>query len=693
MLKKISMINVKGLTAEQPLTGRDIITGNNGAGKTTRLQSMALAVLGYVPDAAKTNAATFELSSDPSFMSVGIETDDIAFNRGFSAKRKLKDDGTEEVSYKQDISIVPSMGETKNTQKEARIQSAVGDFPVMLDFNSFIAMTDMQQRDFIYSLSGNSEAWDRDFIVNKLKESLNLGQLEQNNPEMYEVMVDNVEDTISCYMPSLDMHTGILAMKERAKNQLSYWKKEKQKSDGASKKLAEMKNKSASTDRDLAENELKLSALSTTRDNEVENLAKWKAHNDIWMQNEAKIDRLRDELEKMREEFDSDNIDDAIEELEAQIRPTDVAELTALIDSLDKEIEKLTENLGHPSYDGVERKLIETRAEAEAINNLIGKIKGCSGRCYIDESIPCSQNFDGIIEEYERKLEELDENAHSLSFQVNAKNSLEDEIKELERLKTINTTGFNEQMASNIRIQEDISKLRAKKENNGTAELEKEIQTLEDWLDFEENGPVDIAAYEMEINRIDKQMDEVRAEIDKQKEIRLMVKSIKANIIDSKEADYQVLTWKQIDKALGQKGLQGEIIKQMLDPLKEAIDEKIRGLNLDGKEFFFQTENSNGKECFTFGWLRSDGQQIPFISLSAGEQLLLLTALMTVIIERNDPPLKILAIDDLNHLDSTNIQKVISGLATIGTSMDNIILCGVIPTDNMNTDGWMVHSL
>lgn len=691
MLKKISMINVKGLTAEQPLTGRDIITGNNGAGKTTRLQSMALAVLGYVPDAAKTNAATFELSSDPSFMSVGIETDDIAFNRGFSAKRKLKDDGTEEVSYKQDISIVPFMGETKNTQKEARIQSAVGDFPVMLDFNSFIAMTDMQQRDFIYSLSGNSEAWDRDFIVNKLKESLNLGQLEQNNPEMYEVMVDNVEDTISCYMPSLDMHTGILAMKERAKNQLSYWKKEKQKSDGASKKLAEMKNKSASTDRDLAENEMKLKALSETKDREVENLAKWKAHNDIWIQNEAKIDRLRDELEKMREEFDSDNIDDAIEELEAMIRPTDVAELTALIDSFDHGIAELKEKLSHPSYDGVEGELLNVKTEESVIKDLINKILGCSGRCYIDESIPCSQNFDGIIGEYEEKLKALAERSKELSDRVNAKGSLEDEIKELERLKNINTTGYNEQMASNIRIQEDISKLRAKKEGNGIAELEREIQSLEDWLEV--NDAVDIASYEMAIRDIEKQMDEVRAEIDKQKEIRLMVKSIKANIIDSKEADYQMLTWKQIDKALGQKGLQGEIIKQMLDPLKEAIDEKIRGLNLDGKEFFFQTENSNGKECFTFGWLRSDGQQIPFISLSAGEQLLLLTALMTVIIERNDPPLKILAIDDLNHLDSTNIQKVISGLATIGTSMDNIILCGVIPTDNMNTEGWTVHSL
>jgi exonuclease SbcC len=55
-----------------------------------------------------------------------------------------------------------------------------------------------------------------------------------------------------------------------------------------------------------------------------------------------------------------------------------------------------------------------------------------------------------------------------------------------------------------------------------------------------------------------------------------------------------------------------------------------------------------------------------------------MSALMITIIERSNPKLKVLEIDNLNDLDEQNFQKVMHGLSVIGGSMDNIILAGVV---------------
>ena len=58
--------------------------------------------------------------------------------------------------------------------------------------------------------------------------------------------------------------------------------------------------------------------------------------------------------------------------------------------------------------------------------------------------------------------------------------------------------------------------------------------------------------------------------------------------------------------------------------------------------------------------------------------MLLLIALMTTIIERINPPLKVLAIDNVEALDGNNLSRILNGLAAAGQNMDNIILSGVL---------------
>ena len=211
MIKEITMAGIKGQNGIQPLTGRDIIVGHNGSGKTTRMQAMSLAAFGYVPGKGKTTAETFELASDD-VMTVGITTDSAEIFREYKKTSKLTSDGTMDVKITQGITISPSQGERTIKDKEHRIREEVGNFSTMLDFDSFINLTDNGKRDFIYGLSGDAFTWDRDRVGQYLHETVLRDELGQNNPEMYDIMEKNFEETMKQYTPHADVQSGLLAM-------------------------------------------------------------------------------------------------------------------------------------------------------------------------------------------------------------------------------------------------------------------------------------------------------------------------------------------------------------------------------------------------------------------------------------------------------------------------------------------------
>ena len=62
-IQRITMHGIKGCNDDQILTGRDIIIGSNGSGKTTRLQALGIALLGHVPGGPKLPAETMKLAS------------------------------------------------------------------------------------------------------------------------------------------------------------------------------------------------------------------------------------------------------------------------------------------------------------------------------------------------------------------------------------------------------------------------------------------------------------------------------------------------------------------------------------------------------------------------------------------------------------------------------------------------------
>jgi exonuclease SbcC len=191
--------------------------------------------------------------------------------------------------------------------------------------------------------------------------------------------------------------------------------------------------------------------------------------------------------------------------------------------------------------------------------------------------------------------------------------------------------------------------------------------------------------------------------IAEQTKARNTLANLKRGMTDGAIAGYHAEAWKRIAEAVGPKGLQGKFIKDTLEPLSNAIQDKFRQIGI-GKIFYFQTEDDKGKEVFQFGWFDSDSE-LPnygtddelrgrnFDALSTGEQILLLIALMTTIIERINPPLKVLVIDNAENLDGGNLRRVLNGLTAAGANFGNIIFMGVFGIAPEDAPGWKVWNL
>lgn len=701
MIREIEMRNVKGQTAVQELTGKDIIIGRNGAGKTTRMQSIGLAMLGYVPGKGKTLADTFKLASDEE-MSVRLSTDGFELMRSFAKSRKLAKDGSEEVKISQQLAVSPSMGETTNTKKEQRIRQELGDFPVMLDFGAFIAMTDNQQRDFIYNLSGNGFTWDRDMVEAELLATLLRPELCDTNPELFECMNACVTETMKQYREGMDIQDGILAMAEHAKEQLKYWKKEKTNADGAARKLTELKNRGAETDRDITINIEKRNELQEKREEIIKELAAIAANNQVLRLKAEELQKLRAEIAAMEEKQDSAA---AIEALNAEI-----AELTAAItehegiehqyaereQSLRNEMASLQSawNTAGELQLANKEKLATINAELKANGDLLQRIQDSRGCCAFSPNIPCGQDFSEFINATHDTMDAAYDQKDEVEQIIRTTKEHLDDLKvkirdtQSEQARLVNDRKENNRAA--------VEKARILQQKTGELNA---LQTLEPELAakrqqeaviaayLEENQEVDLTAMEEQKTRLSGQIEALTATIDNQKKIKNDLINIQANMIDSKTAAFNVLAWTQLGNAIGQKGIKGSIMKEMLNPLLEDVNAKLHEIGIN-EEFFFATNSDTGKEIFEFGW---SGR--PFAALSTGEQLLLMTAMMTTMIERANPPVKVLAIDNINDLDQHNLGIIMRGLGTIGKNMDNIILAGVVEPTEEASEGWKVWRL
>jgi len=252
----------------------------------------------------------------------------------------------------------------------------------------------------------------------------------------------------------------------------------------------------------------------------------------------------------------------------------------------------------------------------------------------------------------------------------------------------------NEELQNKIRVfEENLKKTEAFDTEKATLLASKQ-EELKRVLPLEgDKWPLtDLTSFAQKEAHITDEIKALQTKISEQTKARNALASMTSSMKDSTIAGYYVEAWKCIAEVIGPKGLQGELIKDVLAPLTAAIQKKLTLMGIE-RRFYFQTEDSRGKEIFQFGWYNNSGEQRNFDALSTGEQMLLLIALMITIIERINPPLKVLVIDNAENLDSGNIKRVLNGLDKAGENLDNIIFIGVMNVESSEIPGWHIWNL
>lgn len=706
MIKSIIMTNIKGQDCEQPLTGRDIIAGPNGSGKTTRIQTLGIAMLGYVPGADKLPAETFKLCSNNKAMTAGLTLDNLIFSRTFEKTvKENKKTGAQEVKISQEISLSPGMGEGNTTQKETRIMTEIGNFPVMLNFGEFVSMSDTQRRKFIYNLSPvKVDNWDLDKISKYLCDRLLTLDLKTNNPDKYGSTHTAITEVIGSYPKGFDVQAGLVSMIDFAKKKLSYWGEQRDQADGAAKKLSELKNQLSETDRNIAANK---SELEEVQKKLTEITVQIAADQEKIKANKKRQDSI-DELTKAIENLNASQNPWVLTELQTSLLATkeklagDGKDYKAERDELQKQIDELnqtiTENqnsLSELLSDPVEKQASNQLAVYKSTLKTISEINPEDPRCIISHAIGCNKDFtaykttaaekmgelEAIIKTNEDKRAELNKGIAELNQKKNkAQSDINqshiDERQEMSRVQKVREEIVT--IENNIKTAESF--------DSNKADRAKEKQDALDKLNETPIAPVaDINAATILQTSYTNRLATLKSTISGQEAAKTTISNQQKSMIDNKSAGYFADAYKFISDALGAKGIQGEIVKSILDPIRIDIQDKFNQLGIP-HSFYFTIESDTGKEVFQFGWAetvedRFDGaKQLykNFDALSTGEQLLLMSALMITIIERSNPKLKVLAIDNLNDLDEINFPKVMHGLSVIGGNMDNIILAGVV---------------
>lgn len=702
MITEVRYSGFKGQDGAQTLTGRDIIYGPNGSGKSTRAQAIQLAILGYVPGNGKTASDTFKLTSGDR-LSVGLTTDSgFAFDRVFERKASTKRGGAVEIKIEQEITVSPARGEKKTAEKEARIASELGSFPAMLDFSEFLSLSDLRRREFIYGLSAvDGSGWfDRDGIKIHL-DSMLFGTVEEDNPEMATAMQETLDEAMGEYAPGMDAQQGLQAMHDYAKIQVSYWAKEYDKATAAAQKIAAYKNELEQTDRNLEANRARLADLHTALTDASVTLSAARERSRRIDAARERATVLEAETARIREEQpprEPEDLQTQIARIEGQLsEKTDYAAARAKIDmalaAARAEYDRATAERNAAWIEAGSR-----RKDVVIFDTQIKEIEAQHGVCVIDRKIKCTKDFGPFLAHLREEIGKAQAAQKAAEDRQDAAEAAVDAATQRIRLAEQQQAALqnSERSETEQRFQMERT-LRSLQimltEAKGFDELKAQklrarAEEMERLAPDAAQEPADLSEISARVEDLNTEIATLQDTIDEQQKTRTTLANLQNSMIDGKAAEYRKLCWKQISEAVGPAGLQGELVKSLLEPIRADVQEKLCQIGLD-RQFFFQTSSERGKEVFQFGWTAENGTRVNFDALSTGEQMMLLIALMTAIIERRNPPLKLLVIDNINHLDRGNIGRVIAGAQAAGSRMDNILFLGVIDGFTVDgLDGW-----
>jgi len=684
MIKEIRYDNFKGKSATFTLTGKDLIYGENATGKSAVLQAVALAVQGYLPGGLKRAEDVFQYATGDS-MSVGLMLDnDFEFTRTWSKIRKTNKAGEETVSITQDIQVSPSRGENTNATKEMRIFSEIGRFPLIFDFEELNGMSDGKRRSFIYEIakfdkSKYNAAFIEDYLMKKTEIITNTELLARATAEIKTLMTKFKDDD--------NFEISLESLKSYILNRALEFKAQRLEASAASRKLMEYKNQISETDRGLETARAEYDEL----DNKIESYSSDMATEQAKITESAKLcaraDKLREKL-FMRETQKSES-ENLIKKLEERKNTFQTDYKIEDAEALSVEVKKIDDQ-----YVGLS---IKSETLYRKVNKLEGEIyyldkekaKYKNACCPVNSEWKCPFDFKKSAEELQIKIDQLSAELQEVSkerkeIQDQMTDLLNDKVEKTENAITIKSA------VDRMTRDNEIASADLKREKETLITLKKGIQEVKTELaqtekDFENAGRGDLSILK-DMNILLDGFKTRRAELkqiisDKEKAKHSLETMLQA-VNESKSADENFLICNTIYQDLGAKGVQGQIVKDILEPLEQKINDKlIKFPQYTNHRFTFITVSDTGQEVFRYGWTDAKHNTVLYPALSTSEKNVLTAVIMTALLESIDIESRLLIFDNIENFDENARSAFMHELAEMGDKFDNILIAGVLSKD------------
>lgn len=362
--------------------------GKNGAGKTTVLNAIQLALLGYIPGTSKTNEAIFRHSNNHT-MAVTLVLDDSTKIRRIWTKSSAK------------------VSSSVETVPEVDLKSIIDNLELpIFNFNDFVGMTSNKLKDwFIQFLPGNSDKinWDKEF-------SKYISDDVERSALLNDAKIAGATTAVGI--------DGVRQMNMYLKNLLSFKKSELDRMVSTIQSLVHYEDVPDNMTVEYIDDEL-------NQNNEL--LQKSLQYEAIQKQNDNIRNQIDSKFSHLKESLDTDEtaikLKSDLEIADKQLNEFTVQNYSSVIAELNYDIQskqKIINSKGVCPY---------TSASCESISNLKSQYE--SDCVEIQKSI---DKFNAMDKEQTEKLNQLNFNR---SILVNQYHKLESEYNERDRLKSL----------------------------------------------------------------------------------------------------------------------------------------------------------------------------------------------------------------------------------------------------------------
>ena len=665
-ITRLGTSEFKGGTDVLSLSGLDIITGNNGSGKTRLLQAIQLGLSGAVPHPIEDRSIDlielFTRDGEDN-MSVSMDFEPSQnFIRGFSIAKSAGKDSVKQTIRVGEESLPTSIG-------DATIKNLVGDFPIMLNIHEFIRMSDAKRAELIFKFCPIDKEKTRHQILAINNSVFAKHKTEVMNPVC--VWLDNNDGV------------GVAMVLKYLKEQESLLRKTIKENQAAG-----MGNvKSSATDgksslRHIEDITTDLTQTKSSWASLIQSIEQSKATTQAHSRLNAEKAQLTDQIEQKKKLVNPD----AIVEMKAKIavleKDVDEADLD------DKRIEESKERLRVLKFDWALAKDIvaQKRHLWSSTRYRLDFISG--GKCPA-----CGQATKDTMSEMGKDVVALE---NELGVAIKAQDLLSDEWKKEETVQSGLLAAHDEKVKMVNTLINEAHRLRNLVANaeGGLAYLMDMQKKLDELNHTKIDGEmVNLDEAELQKQGLEESMKNLTAELERKRDYDTKITQAKSMLLKAKQAEHDLEMVKELtDKTTN---LRWEIVKEALEPIKKEASELF---SVCGQKatFDFQFMDRRGNEVFKFGWMFAGevyDSFVDFDSLSTAQQLFTIISLLAPLIHRGNPKLRLLMIDNVEVVDEVNRRGFLSLLIEAKRfHLDNLIVASSLPYGVYPSD-ITVHSL